>query len=163
MYFAVLEEIDSITMLVSSFNLLQSFNYMPYLFYKKTVHFRDQFFLYMDLGQTDTHTLHMIFVLKTNMRRQTGDERCEKRSSAQYYVHHIFVPWANFCKYQVWRRTVSWKYRCHWLFFLKQNIKNPLTWMMSFCCFFLFFTKRVPHVKSRKSLRTAAPVRSKAV
>ncbi len=35
-------------MLVSSFNLLQSFNYTPYLFYKKTVQIRDKFFLYMD-------------------------------------------------------------------------------------------------------------------
>ncbi len=33
--FAVLEEIYSITMLVSSFNLSQSFNYTPHLFYKK--------------------------------------------------------------------------------------------------------------------------------
>ncbi len=32
MYFAVLEEI---TMLVSSFNISQSVNYTPYLFYKK--------------------------------------------------------------------------------------------------------------------------------
>ncbi len=31
-------------MLVISFNLSQSFNYTPYLFYK----IRDQFFLYMD-------------------------------------------------------------------------------------------------------------------
>ncbi len=36
-------------MLVSSFNLSQSIKYMPYLF-KKTVHIRDQFFLYMDPG-----------------------------------------------------------------------------------------------------------------
>ncbi len=37
-------------MFFSSFNLLQSFNYTPYLFYKKrkTVHIRDQFFLYTD-------------------------------------------------------------------------------------------------------------------
>ena len=35
-------------MLVSSFKLSQSFNYTPYLFYKKTVQIRDQFFLYMD-------------------------------------------------------------------------------------------------------------------
>jgi hypothetical protein len=35
-------------MLVSSVNLSQSFNYAPYLFCKKTVHFRDQFFLYAD-------------------------------------------------------------------------------------------------------------------
>ncbi len=34
-------------MLVSSFNLLQSFNYTPYLFYKKTVQIRDQVFLYV--------------------------------------------------------------------------------------------------------------------
>ncbi len=38
-------------MLVSSFNLSQSFNYTtPYLFYKKTVQIRDQFFLCMDQG-----------------------------------------------------------------------------------------------------------------
>ncbi len=37
-----------ITMLVSSFNLSQSFNYTPYLFYKKKVQNRDQMFLYMD-------------------------------------------------------------------------------------------------------------------
>ncbi len=37
-------------MLVSSFNLSQSFNYTPYLFYKKTVQNRDQLFLYMDPG-----------------------------------------------------------------------------------------------------------------
>jgi hypothetical protein len=37
-------------MLVSSFNLSQSFNYTSYLFYKKSVQNRDQFFLYMDLG-----------------------------------------------------------------------------------------------------------------
>ncbi len=30
------------------FNLSQSFNYTPYLFYKKTLQVRDQFFLYMD-------------------------------------------------------------------------------------------------------------------
>jgi hypothetical protein len=35
-------------MLVSSFNLSQSFNYAPYLFCKKTVQLRDQFFLYTD-------------------------------------------------------------------------------------------------------------------
>ncbi len=35
-------------MLVSSFNLSQSFKYTPYLFYKKTVQIRDQFFLFMD-------------------------------------------------------------------------------------------------------------------
>jgi hypothetical protein len=35
-------------MLVSSFNLSQSFNYTLYLFYKKTVQIREQFFLYMD-------------------------------------------------------------------------------------------------------------------
>ncbi len=35
-------------MLVSSFNLSQSFSYTPNLFYKKTVQFRDLFFLYMD-------------------------------------------------------------------------------------------------------------------
>jgi hypothetical protein len=34
-------------MLVSSFNLLQSFNYTPYLF-NKTVQIRDKFFPYMD-------------------------------------------------------------------------------------------------------------------
>jgi hypothetical protein len=34
-------------MLVSSFNLSQSFNYTPYLFYQKTVQIRDQFFLYI--------------------------------------------------------------------------------------------------------------------
>jgi hypothetical protein len=37
-------------MLVSSFNLSQSFNYTPYLFYKKTVQIRDTFCLYMDPG-----------------------------------------------------------------------------------------------------------------
>jgi hypothetical protein len=36
-----------ITMLVSSFNLSPSFNYMPYLFYKKRSK-SDQFFLYTD-------------------------------------------------------------------------------------------------------------------
>ncbi len=35
-------------MLVSSFNLSQSFNYTPYLFFKKTVQIKNQFFLYMD-------------------------------------------------------------------------------------------------------------------
>jgi hypothetical protein len=35
-------------MLVSSFNHSQSFNYTPFLFYKKTVQIRDQFFLNMD-------------------------------------------------------------------------------------------------------------------
>ncbi len=35
-------------MLVSSFNLSQSFNNKPYLFLQKTVQIRDQFFLYMD-------------------------------------------------------------------------------------------------------------------
>ncbi len=35
-------------MLVSSYNLSQSFNYMTYLFYKKTVQIRDKFFLFMD-------------------------------------------------------------------------------------------------------------------
>jgi hypothetical protein len=35
-------------MLVSSFDLSQSFNYTPYLFYKKTVQIRDTLFLYMD-------------------------------------------------------------------------------------------------------------------
>ncbi len=39
-------------MLVSSFNLWQSFNYTPYLFYKKRlVQNRERFFLYMDPGQ----------------------------------------------------------------------------------------------------------------
>ncbi len=33
-------------MLINCFNLSQSFNYTPYLFYKKTVQIRDQFFLY---------------------------------------------------------------------------------------------------------------------
>jgi hypothetical protein len=37
-------------MLVSSFNLSQSFSYKPYLIYKKTVQIRDQFFQYMDPG-----------------------------------------------------------------------------------------------------------------
>jgi hypothetical protein len=37
-----------ITMLVSSFNLSQSFNYTPYLFLQKTVQTIDQFFLNMD-------------------------------------------------------------------------------------------------------------------
>jgi hypothetical protein len=37
-----------ITMLVSSFNLSQSFNYTPYFFYKRTVQIRDKFFLYLD-------------------------------------------------------------------------------------------------------------------
>ncbi len=77
------------------------------------------------------------------------------------FVHNNFVPWAYFCKYQVWKRTISLKCPWEWLFFLKQNIKNPLTWR-SFCWFF-FFRKRVPHVKCTKSLRTSAPVRSKAV
>ncbi len=36
-------------MLISSFNLSQSFNYTPYLFYKKTVLIRDPFCLYLDL------------------------------------------------------------------------------------------------------------------
>ncbi len=35
-------------MLASSFNLSQSFNYTPYLFYENTVQIRDQFFLYMN-------------------------------------------------------------------------------------------------------------------
>ncbi len=34
------------------FNLLQSFNYTPYPFYKKTFQIRDQFFLYMDPADT---------------------------------------------------------------------------------------------------------------
>jgi hypothetical protein len=38
-------------MLVTSFNLSQSFNYKPYLFYKKMVQIRDKFFLYMDPGR----------------------------------------------------------------------------------------------------------------
>jgi hypothetical protein len=37
-------------MLVNSFNLSQSFNYKPYLFYQKTVQIRDHFFLYMAPG-----------------------------------------------------------------------------------------------------------------
>jgi hypothetical protein len=37
-------------MLVSSFNLLQSFNYAPNLFCKKTVQIRDQLFLYTGPG-----------------------------------------------------------------------------------------------------------------
>jgi hypothetical protein len=37
-------------MLVSSFNLSESFNYTPYLF-KKTVQITDPFFLYMDPGE----------------------------------------------------------------------------------------------------------------
>ncbi len=37
-------------MLVSSSNLLQSHNYMPYLFLQKMIQMRDQFFLYMDPG-----------------------------------------------------------------------------------------------------------------
>ncbi len=46
-------------MLVSSFNLSQSFNYTPDLFYQKTVQIRDQFFLYIDpawplLPETDS-------------------------------------------------------------------------------------------------------------
>ncbi len=46
-------------MLVSTFNLSQSFNYTPYLFNQKTVQIRDQFFLYMDpawslLPETDS-------------------------------------------------------------------------------------------------------------
>ncbi len=35
-------------MFISGFNISQSVNYTPYLFYKKKVHIRDQFFLYMD-------------------------------------------------------------------------------------------------------------------
>jgi hypothetical protein len=35
-------------MLVSSFNLSQSFNSTPYLFLQKTVQIRDQFFLHTD-------------------------------------------------------------------------------------------------------------------
>ncbi len=37
-------------MLVSCFNLSQSFNYAPYLFFQKTVQNRDQLFLYTDPG-----------------------------------------------------------------------------------------------------------------
>ncbi len=37
-------------MFVRSFNLSRSFNYTPYLFYKKTVQIRDQFFLTIDPG-----------------------------------------------------------------------------------------------------------------
>ncbi len=53
-------------MLVSSFNLSQSFNYTPYLFYKKTVQIRDRFFLYMDHelsaweeGKARTHEINI--------------------------------------------------------------------------------------------------------
>ncbi len=35
-------------MLVSNFNLSQSFNYTSYLFYKKTVQIRDQYFMYVN-------------------------------------------------------------------------------------------------------------------
>ncbi len=41
-------------MLVSSFNLSQSFNYTPYLFLQKTVQIRDQFFLFMDPESRDS-------------------------------------------------------------------------------------------------------------
>jgi hypothetical protein len=36
--------------MISRFNLLQSFNDTPYLFYKKNIQIKDQFFLYMGPG-----------------------------------------------------------------------------------------------------------------
>ncbi len=53
-------------MLVSSFNLSQSINYTPYLFYKKPVQIRDKFFLYMDLVE------RLCFLKERNATRSTA-------------------------------------------------------------------------------------------
>ncbi len=50
--FILLYQNKFITLLVSSFNLSQSFNYTPYLFYTKTVQIRDHLFLYVDPENT---------------------------------------------------------------------------------------------------------------
>ncbi len=87
-------------MLVSSFNLSQSFNYTPYLFYKKTVQIRGQFFLYLDFGPIRVDVL--LEVQTESAALGTWQDNTVKHHILLYARARIGWQTASTCKDATW-------------------------------------------------------------
>jgi hypothetical protein len=78
-------------MLVSSFNLSQSFNYIPYLLKKKTVQTRDQFFLHMDLELwmyllEECEDLRPVLCIAAQQVRNPANQPAGRKLSVEDYI-----------------------------------------------------------------------------